>query len=217
MKAGSGSGVSAWVTSSAHTLRAFYARPLAWGAALFVSATLAYAGGGIMFWLHAIYRGEQGPAIDHWQHWLLDSTLGFVALTPVVFVLLPLVWWVLGRRDGGRRAVPIGVYVAIVGTLFSLVTGPGPLMHNAIAGAGTPLANAATDVFGHNPDIAHHHADAPERSAFTEGVLQVAVGIPAYSTLTLVSIVAVRSATGRRRRLPEADDEPVLAASTTPR
>ena len=216
MNAARDSGVSAWAKSSAQTLRAFYARPLAWGAALFVSATLAYAGGGIMFWLHAIYRGEQGPAIGHWQHWLLDSTLGFVALTPVVLVLLPLVWWLLGRRDGGRRAVPIGVYVAIVGTLFSLVTGPGPLLHNAIAGAGTPLANAATDVFGHDPDIAHHHADAPERSAFTEGVLQVAVGIPAYSILTLASIVAVRSATGRRRR-PEADSDPMLTASAAQR
>lgn len=216
MTAARGSGVSAWLTSTAQTLRAFYARPLAWGASLFVSATLAYAGGGIMFWLHAIYRGEQGPAIGHWQHWLLDSTLGFLALTPVVFVLLPLVWWVLGRRDGGRRAVPIGVYVAIVGTLFSLVTGPGPLMHNAIAGAGTPLADAATDVFGHNPDIAHHHADAPERSAFTEGVLQVAVGIPAYSTLTLVSIVAVRSATGRRRRT-EGEGEPLVMSGAARR
>lgn len=213
MKAEQGPGVSGWARSSAHTLRAFYTRPLAWGAALFVSATLAYAGGGIMFWLHAIYRGEQGPAIDYWQHWLLDSTLGFVALTPAVFVLLPLVWWVLGRHDVRRRAAPIGVYVAIVGTLFSLVTGPGPLMHNAIAGAGTPLANAATDVFGHNPDIAYQHADAPERSAFTEGVLQVAVGIPAYSILTLASIVVVRSATGRRRRQPEAEAEPQLVTS----
>lgn len=216
MKAAWGSGVSAWAKSSAQTLRAFYARPLAWGAALFVSATLAFAGGGIMFWLHAIYRGEQGPAIDHWQHWLLDSTLGFVALTPVVFLILPLVLWMISPRRGRRRALPIGFYVAMVGTLFSFVTGPGPLLHNAIAGAGKPLADAATEVFGYNQDIADHNVHAPERSAFTEGVLQIAVGIPAYSTLTLVSIVAVRSATGRRRRT-EAEREPLVTSGAARR
>lgn len=198
------------------TLRAFYSRPLAWGAGVFVSATMSYAGGAIMFWLHAIYRGERGPAIDHWQHWLLDSTLGFVALTPVVLVLLPLVLWVLGRRDGTRKAIHIGVYVATVGTLFSLVTGPGPLLHNAIAGAGTPLADAATEVFGHNPDIATHHAEAPERSALTEGVLQVAVGIPSYSLLTLASILVVRRAVGSRRRETRGDEH-ILASTTAQR
>ena len=35
-------------------------------------------------------------------------------------------------------------------------------------------------------------AGAPERSAFTEGVLQVAVGVPVYSLLTLASICVVR-------------------------
>ncbi len=181
-------------------LRSFYSRPLAYGAAVFVSATLAYVGGGLMFWLHAIYRGEHGPAIDYWQHWFLDSTLGFVALTPVVLVLLPAVLWTLGWQGKKGGGVRVGAYVFVVGTLFALVTGPGPLLHNAIAGAGTPLANLATDVFGHDPQIARQHAHAPERSAFTEGVLQVAVGIPAYSLLTLASVLAVRRAVRIRRR-----------------
>jgi hypothetical protein len=173
-------------------LRAFYSRPLAYGAAVFVSATLAYVGGGLMFWLHAIYRGEDGPAIDYWQHWLLDSTLGFVALTPVVLLLLPAVLWTLGYQGRKRDGVRVGAYVLVVGTLFALVTGPGPLLHNAIAGAGTPLANLATEVFGTDSRILEEQAGAPERSAFTEGVLQVAVGVPAYSLLTLASISLVR-------------------------
>ena len=173
-------------------LRAFYSRPLAYAAAVFVSATLAYVGGGVMFWLHAIYRGENGPPIDYWQHWLLDSTLGFVALTPVVLLLLPAVLWTLGWQGSKSDGVRVGAYVLVVGTMFALVTGPGPLLHNAIAGAGTPLTNLATDVFGRDARIAQEQADAPERSAFTEGVLQIAVGIPAYSLLTLASIGVVR-------------------------
>ncbi|MDP8961295.1 MAG: hypothetical protein M3N32_06765 [Actinomycetota bacterium] len=42
-----------------------------------------------MLWLHAIHRGEKGPAINHWFHWLLDSTLGFLPLTPVLFFIPP--------------------------------------------------------------------------------------------------------------------------------
>jgi len=165
-----------------------------------------------MFWLHAIYRGEKGPSIGYWQHWLLDSTLGFIALTPVVFLLLPAALWTLswqGKKPGGVRT---GVYVVVVGTLFALVTGPGPLLHNAIAGAGKPLANLATDVFGHDHEIAMRHAEAPERSAFTEGVLQVVVGIPAYALLTLVSIGVVRTVVRGRRR----DVEPGAARARAP-
>lgn len=209
---GRGSGARSW----GQILRAFYSRPLGWGAAIFVSATLAYVGGGLMFWLHAIYRGEKGPAIDHWQHWFLDSTLGFVALTPVVLLLLPAVLWTLGRRGEGSGGVRVGLYVVIVGTLFALVTGPGPLLHNAIAGAGTPLADAATEVFGSDPDIAQQHVHAPERSAFAEGVLQVVVGIPAYSLLTLASILVVRVVVRSRRRDGEPGAERAPATTTAP-
>ncbi|HEX2273575.1 MAG TPA: hypothetical protein VHG90_06865, partial [Acidimicrobiales bacterium] len=54
--------------------------------------------------------------------------------------------------------------------------------------------------FGYDPDIAEHHARAPERSAFTEGLLQVAVGIPAYSALMLGAVFLVRSVVAARRR-----------------
>ncbi len=197
-------------------LRAFYSRPLGWGAMIFVSAVLSYVGGGLMFWLHAVYRGEKGPAIDYWQHWLLDSTLGFVALTPVVFLLLPTVLWTLGRRGEGGARARVGLYVAIVGTLFALVTGPGPLLHNAVAGEGTPLANLATDIFGYDPEIAEHHGDAPERSPFTEGVLQVVVGIPAYSLLMLASVFVVRRVVAARRRDGDRAPPAARVSSTTP-
>ena len=49
-------------------LRAFYSRPLGWLALLITSASLAYGGGGVMFWFHAIYRGEAGPPINDWYH-----------------------------------------------------------------------------------------------------------------------------------------------------
>lgn len=194
-------------------LRTFYSRPLAWGAAIFVSAILAYVGGALMFWLHAVYRGERGPAIGYVQHWLLDSTLGFIALTPVVLLLLPIVLWKVTWNGRRRDAIPVGLFVVVVGTLFALVTGPGPLMHNAVAGAGKPLANLATDVFGRDHDMALRHADAPERSAFTEGVLQVAVGIPAYSLLTLGAVVVVRNVMRGRRR----DHDPAPARAPAER
>lgn len=188
-------------------LRAFYSRPLAWGAGIVVSLILSYVGGGIMFWLHAIYRGEEGPAIDHWQHWFLDSTLGFIALTPIVLLLLPVVLWLLSLRGAAQRRVRVGLYVAAVGTFFALITGPGPLLHNTIAGAGTPLANAATDVFGYDPDIASQHAQGPARSAVTEGVLQVAVGLPTYSLLTLASVLMIRGTVRSRRRDSDEDGQ----------
>ncbi len=60
---------------SVQALRGFYAQPLARRVLLTTSILLTYGGGAAMFWLHAIHRGEKGPAINHWFHWLLDSTL----------------------------------------------------------------------------------------------------------------------------------------------
>jgi hypothetical protein len=174
--------------TTARALRSFYSRPVAWAGAVTVSATLSFVGGTVMFWLHAIYRMEHGPEIGHVQHWLLDSTLGFVALTPVVFLLLPATLW-LRRHDRAAR-LRLGLYVLTVGVLFALVTGPGPLLHNTLVGADTPLANWATDLFGRDPSVAAHHAK--ENSVLTEGLLQVAVGIPTYSLLTLAAVAAMR-------------------------
>ena len=73
------------------------------------------------------------------------------------------------------------------------------MLHNAIAGAETPLRDVATDVFGRDPGIARQHAHAPGRSPVTSGLLQAAVGIPVYSLLTVASILVVRKAVVRRR------------------
>ncbi len=184
--------------TAVRALRSFYSRPIAWGGALLVSAILAYVGGAAMFWLHAIYRQEHGPAIGHVQHWLLDSTLGFVALTPVVFLVLPAALW-LRRKQVGNAGVRLAGYALLVGTLFALVTGPGPLLHNRLVGADTPLANLATDVFGEDPDVRHHH-HGKENSALSEGTLQVVVGIPLYSLLAWAAVGVVRRSSGAHVR-----------------
>lgn len=185
--------------STVQVLRSFYSKPIAWGGALLVSGTLSYLGGAAMFWLHAIYRQEHGPQIGHVQHWLLDSTLGFVALTPIIFLLLPATLWV--QRQKTRRArLRLLSYVLIVGTLFALITGPGPFLHNSLVGADTALANWATDVFGRDPSVASHAAHAKENSPLSEGVLQVVVGIPLYSLLTFGAVTVVRR-TGAMRRV----------------
>ncbi|MCW3042463.1 MAG: hypothetical protein JWL57_621, partial [Actinobacteria bacterium] len=93
---------------------------------------LAYAGGAVMFWFHAIYRGEQGPAISPWYHWLLDSSLGFFGLTPALFLILPAALWILQRTRQGSRLANTGRYVAVVGAIFAAVTGPGPVLHDLI-------------------------------------------------------------------------------------
>ncbi len=108
-------------------------------------------------------------------------------LTPVCRTSLE-----VNRSRGGR----LPRYVEAVGTLFALVTGPGPLLHNTLVGQGTPLADAATPVFGHEADIAAHREHAHEQSALSAGILQVAVGVPSYSLLTLASV----SLSGRQRR-----------------
>ena len=172
-------------------LRSFYSRPVAWFGAIAVSAVLSYLGGAVMFWLHAIYRNEQGPEIGYLQHWLLDSTLGFVALTPVVFLLLPAALW-LRRSEVRRAGLRLGLYVVVVGVLFAFVTGPGPLLHNTLVGADTPLANLATDVFGRDPGVVDHTGHGVENSVLSEGVLQVAVGIPVYSLLTWAAVAVIR-------------------------
>ena len=134
----------------ADAVRSLYERPLGWIALVVSSAFLTYVGGAVMFWFHAIVRGEHGPAIDHVHHWLLDATLGFVALTPVLAVILPVAVWLAGAARSPRARVRLPVYVLGVAVLFTLTTGPGPLLHNVVAGAGTPLADLATRLFGQN-------------------------------------------------------------------
>jgi hypothetical protein len=177
-----------------------YERPLGWIALVVSSAFLTYVGGAVMFWFHAIVRGEHGPAIDHVHHWLLDATLGFVALTPVLAVILPVAVWLAGAARSPRARVRLPVYVLGVAVLFTLTTGPGPLLHNVVAGAGTPLADLATRVFGENLGMVDHAMHVHSRSPLTEGLLQLAVGLPVYTACTWISLHLVRLASRATRR-----------------
>ncbi|MDQ3642556.1 MAG: hypothetical protein M3450_14090, partial [Actinomycetota bacterium] len=194
-------------------LRNFYRDPLGWVALFATSLLLTYGGGVVLFWLHAIYRGEHGPPISDWSHWFLDSTLGFVALTPVLFFILPTALWLLTRGDGSRR-LRLWSYVAVVGTMFTLVTGPGPLLHNAIAGHGTWVADLATVIFGHDAETAERNMHAMERSHLTEGLLQIAVGLPVYVALAWLALRLVKSMTGRRQQADHRQVGPSETAGT---
>ena len=174
-------------------VRTFYSRRAAWTALVVTSLLLTYGGGAVMFWLHARYRGEVGPPINDWYHWFLDSTIGVLTLTPVLFVVLPAVLWALGDTRRPRARVRVWCYAALVGLLFTLVTGPGPLVHNLIAGEGTPLADFVTELFGHDPAVASRNIHAPARSPLTESLLQLGAGMPVYIGLTWVSIHLVRA------------------------
>jgi len=161
---------------------------------LVLAAALTYGGGAAMFWLHAIVRGEQGPAIANAWHWILDSSLGFVGLTPVVAVLLPLT----ARLLKGRTAS-----FAALGALFAVMTAPGPIFHNLIAGRGTPLARAATSFFGTDPGVAAEHAHAAhthvaEPSAISSVIAQVGFGLPVYIGLAVLAGTVLHRLESRR-------------------
>ena len=187
-------GQAAWrravhaLTLATEIVRAFYRRGVAWLALIVSAAFLTFGGGAVMFWLHAIVRGEAGPAIHHVHHWLLDSTLGFIALTPVLAIIVPLAAWRAGREG---RAVDSG-YILAAATLFTMLTGPGPLLHNMVAGAGTPVANLATRFFGEDAAAAVRSAHAPSHSALSEGLLQICVGFPVYLLCTWLALRVVR-------------------------
>lgn len=175
-----------------------------------LSAALTYGGGAAMFWLHAIVRGEQGPAIANVWHWLLDSTLGFVGLTPVLAVLLPLTAKVLNSRTKAYAAI---------GALFALVTAPGPILHNLIAGSGTPLATAATGFFGTDPGVAAAHAHAAATSAeapsaISSVIAQVSFGLPVYIGLAVLAGTALHHLQTRTHTAsPTTDQRLVLATA----
>lgn len=168
-----------WVRAKLRDLLDFYVDKRALRLLAVTSILLTYGGGVAMFWFHAIYRGEQGPAISDVSHWFLDSTLGFVALSPVVLLLLPAASRLVRATDRPRY-LRVMFWAVLMGVSFALVTAPGPALHNLIAGEGRPLADWATDVFGQNASVASRAAGAQSRSGVIEGILQVAVGLPVY-------------------------------------
>ena len=173
-------------------VRSFYSRPLGWIALFITSVFLAYGGGGAMFWFHAIYRGEAGPPINNWWHWFFDSSLGFVALTPALFLILPAALWALDQMKVASRKMKAVTYVLLVGVLFGVATGPGPLFHDTLVGRTAPLGKAAVRLFGFDPTVAAQTAGAHSHSTLTEGILQVVVGVPVYVVAGLLALAAIR-------------------------
>lgn len=198
-----GSRRRAAVREGVEVVLAFYRQPLAIAALLLSSSLLSFGGGAAMFYFHAIVRGEQGPAIADVHHWLLDSGLGFLGLTPVLAIILPLGIRAVSRAGRfGRQA-----YVMTVAILFTVLTGPGPFLHNQIAGGGTPLARFATELLGTDAGVAARNLDVQHRAPLTEGLLQLAVGLPVYVFFTWLALRLVRSFVRHTRRHPSSGTE----------
>jgi hypothetical protein len=129
-----------------------------------------------MFWYHSVYLGEGGPAISPVLHWFVDSSAGFVFLTPVVAVVIPIAARTASRYSGKLS----GAYFAMTGgTLFALATVPGPVMHDNFVGRGTWLANEITRLWGDGsvPGPSHHYTVPASLS------LQLAFALPVYIAL----------------------------------
>ncbi|HEX8343836.1 MAG TPA: hypothetical protein VF657_03710 [Actinoplanes sp.] len=178
---------------------AYYRDPLSWAALLVTSLVLCYVGGGAMFWFHSEYLGEGGPAISWQTHWLLDSTVGFIALTPALAVLLPLATWVATHTVGRLHptAAPAG-YAVLVGTAFAVLTTPGPIAHDLLVGRGTWLADRVTEWVGDPgaPASPHQHY-----GWLTELTQQFGFGLPLYVGLAGLAVLLLR-ATALRWRAP---------------
>jgi hypothetical protein len=176
-------------------LLAYYREPLAWFGALMTLAIVAYAGGAVMFVLHAEILGEQGPAISPLEHYALDSTLGFVGLAPLVAVVVPLTAWLVTAGPGTVRTTP---YAVVGGLLFGLATGPAPIAHDLLVGRGTWLADRVTTLLSPNAPhlVAHVHGDGVSQTLSIGA--QIAVGVPTYGLLLLAAVAVSRELTRRR-------------------
>lgn len=148
-----------------------------------------------MFWYHSYMLGEGGPAISPYLHWFIDSTVGLVGLTPVLFVILPIAaraaWDAAPAQahDGSGNLVKGSVrpvsFMAAGGILFALATAPGPIVHDNLVGRGTWLAARITDLWGDGRPLTPHHRYPPITSVLT----QEAFGLPLYPAIIGVLLV----------------------------
>jgi hypothetical protein len=161
---------------------AFYRDPVAWVALLVTSVLLCYGGGAAMFYIHAIYFNEGGPAISPYLHWALDSTFGFIALTPIVAILLPISTLLV-------RRLPKWSFALVFGVLFAIITVPGPLAHDMFVARGTPIAMVVTHYMG-DPTIVV--PPPTEYSTAAKMAHQFVGGLPVYLVLSTVAFWIVR-------------------------
>lgn len=183
------------------SVRRFYRAPGSVLALVVTSLLLCYGGGLLMFWFHSVGLGEGGPNISWYAHWLLDSTVGFLALTPVVFLLLPLGAWLAQRVAGPGRTPLTWVYIGTVAGLFSLTTVPGPVAHDNLIGRGTWLAGQVTQLIGDPSAPLHPRHGYPLIADLTQ---QLGAAVPIYLLMTSLSLLVVRSILTARQRRAEA-------------
>jgi hypothetical protein len=175
----------------------YYRDPLAVVGFAVSALLLIYVGGAIMFWYHAIVLEEGGPAISNFAHWLLDSTFGFIGLTPALLLIMPIATIAATRASVlSPRAVP-WIYSGVAGLLFALATTPGPIAHDMLIGRGTWLANQVTQAIG---DPAAQLAPGAEYPLLVALTLQLGFAVPLYIGLMAVSVLAIRSLVGVRGR-----------------
>lgn len=139
---------------------AYYRDPLSWLALAVSSVLLCYVGGAAMFWFHAVELGEGGPAISWGAHWLLDSSVGFLALTPALLLIIPAAVFAADKFSPANSRLHSLLYAAVAGGLFALLTVPGPIAHDKFVGRGTWLAGQVTALIGDPsaPLAPHHHS-----------------------------------------------------------
>lgn len=186
--------IGLWPRVLAQIVRSFYADRLGSVALLMCAVILTYGGGAAMFWFHAIYLGEGGPAISPWLHWALDSTAGFIGLTPPISIILPVAAWVTAPASGSinpagsRRPIRFAV---IGGVLLALVAAPGPVLHDTFLGRGTWLADQITEWWGGHEY--HEWTGTPQEASIPVKIgQQIAAGALIYVCLMWIAVCLLR-------------------------
>ncbi len=169
----------------------FYRQRSSWLLLAFSAVVMVYIGGAAAFALHAVILGEGGPAISPVVHWLVDSTAGVFALTPVLFVLLPFATRYATVEPGAFRPHRFALFG---GAWFALATTPGPIMHDALISRGTWLADRVTEIFGDGRALEPAN-DVPVMLSMT---YQFTYGLPVYIGLMWLVIALGRRAIGSR-------------------
>jgi hypothetical protein len=172
-------------TAVAKLVFLYYRQPTSWLVLIIASMVMIYIGGAAMFWFHAIYLGEGGPAISPVLHWFMDSTAALL-LTPVLFVVLPLAsrYARVGQQDLSPHR-----FALFSGAIFAVMTIPGPFIHNTFIGRGTYLADAVTRLWGDGQPVQPY----TQYPFPMEALLQVAFGLPLYIALMWVLFYSVRT------------------------
>lgn len=189
------SGIRGPLRMGVRNLIGYYRDPLSWKVLAITSVVLCYLGGLVLFWFHSVELGEGGPQIAWYAHWLLDSTFGFIALTPALVLILPLSTWMAQSLAGSARMVP-WLHAAVGGVLFALVTTPGPIAHDHLVGRGTYIAARVTDLIGDPTAPLTPVTDYPPVVTMSQ---QLGAAMPLYLVLMGLTVLAVRSLVARRR------------------